>query len=109
MTLPEIILKKIALSHGGHERAIRREDLLQFARLYDRGLTDRALRNIYSKLPICTCDQGIFYPVRTQELEEYQRYLKSKAIPLFDRWKMVAQAHPHLLPARGEQMELFHG
>jgi len=107
MTLPEIIRKKIAVSHRGKERAIKRDELLRYARLFDASLTDRSLRNIYSKLPVCTCDQGIFYPVRESEMEEYQRYLKSKAIPLFDRWKMVAQAHPHLLPARGEQMRLF--
>ena len=109
MTLSEIVLKKIALSHRGKERAIKREDLLRHARLFDATLTDRGLRNIYSKLPVVTCDQGIFYPIRTKELEEYQIYLKSKAIPLFDRWKMVAQAHPHLMPEKGEQMRLFNG
>ena len=107
MTLPEIVLDKIARKHRGKERAIRREDLLQYVQLFEPTVTDRVLRNIYSKLPVCTCDQGIFYPIRESEMVDYQAYLKSKAIPLFDRWKMVAQAHPHLVPAKGKQMELF--
>ena len=107
MTIPEIIFKIIRTNHRGRENAISRDDLREKLRVWSVVISDRSLRDFYSKLPVCTCDQGIFYPIRPQELEEYQAYLKSKAIPLFDRWKMVAQAHPHLVPERGEQGELF--
>ena len=107
MTLPDIILKKIARDHRGRDRAIKHEDLLQYAHLFDVGLTDRGLRNIYSKLPVCVYEGGIFYPIRTQELEDFREYMKRKAIPHFERYKRVAQAHPHLVPDKGEQMGLF--
>ena len=107
MTIPKIIFDIIRKNHRGRENAISRDDLREKLRIWGIEISDRSLRDVYSKLPVCTCDQGIFYPIRTQELEEYQVYLKSKAIPLFDRWKRVAQAHPHLVPERGEQMGLF--
>jgi len=68
-------------------------------------LTDRELRMIYSYLPICTCEKGLFWPETNAELEEYRQYLKAKAIPLFKRWQRVAKAHPELIDLK--QMELF--
>jgi hypothetical protein len=107
MTIPEIVFDIIQKDYRGRENAITRDDLRERLELWDIIISDRKLRDIYSKLPICTCDQGVFYPVRIQEIEEYRQYLKSKAIPLFERWKMVAQAHPNLLSTRGRQMDLF--
>lgn len=107
MIIPEIVFDIVQKDHRGRENAITRDDLRTRLRLWSVIVSDRKLRDVYSKLPICTCDQGVFYPIRVQEIEEYRRYLKSKAIPLFERWKMVAQAHPNLLPTRGGQMDLF--
>ncbi len=107
MTLPEIILKKIAKDHRGKERAIKRRDLWYYAKLFDPDITDRKLRDIYSKLPVCVYEGGIFYPIRTQELEEFKEYLMAKAIPCFTRYKRVARAHPHLVSDDSIQMDLF--
>ena len=107
MTNSEIVFDIVQKGHRGRENVITRDVLREKLRLWNVIISDRKLRNIYSKLPICTCDQGVFYPIRVQEIEEYRQYLKNKAIPLFERWKMVVQAHPNLLSTRGRQMDLF--
>ena len=105
MNLSEIILEKIKRDHQGKENAIKRKDLLTFIHLYEMGaLTDRELRNIYCQLPVATCEKGIFWPVTPEEKEEFRIYLRKKAIPLFDRWKMFAKVHCN---DAGKQMELF--
>ena len=109
MTLPEIILDIIRKDHRGREGAISRGDLREKLRLWSVVIDDRRLRDAYSKLPVCVCEEGIFYPICTQEMEDFREYMKRKAIPHFDRYKRVALAHPHLLPAKGKQMELFGG
>jgi len=101
------IFSHIKRHHRGREQSIKRDDLLKYARLFEPKLTDRELRSVYSLLPVCTCEEGIFYPIRSGELEEYRRYLEKKAIPLFERFRMVAQAHPHLVKNESEQLKLF--
>ena len=107
MELSEIILGKIKYDHKGKENAITRKELLFWCRSYcgehSLFLEDRKLRSIYSQLPVVACDKGIFWPIRTSEVEEFREYLKKKAIPLFERWKKVAEVH---LSKTG-QMELF--
>jgi hypothetical protein len=95
--LPDIILTKIKRSHQGKENAIKRKDLLWFCQGAYQDLTDRELRNIYCQLPVISSNAGIFWPVRQSELYEFQSYLKKKAIPLFNRYKMVAKEHRHLM------------
>jgi len=97
MSLSEIILEKIKADHQGKENSCKRRYLLSYARYFDPDLTDRQLRNIYCQLPVATCNEGIFWPIRKEELEGFQSYLKKKAIPLFNRYKMVAEHHQHLM------------
>jgi len=105
MDLSESILAILRSYHRGKARAITRKALLTLC--YEAGyqVNDRELRAIYAELPVCTCDKGIFWPETTAELDEYRRYLKAKAIPLFERWNRVAAAHPELIDTR--QKELF--
>lgn len=108
MDLSSLILDKIRKNHRGKENAIRRGELLRFCRLFDPEITDREMRQIYSQLPVCTCEKGVFWPIRESEIDEYYSYLKKKALPLFQRWKRVAQVHRKLLSERHiEQLELF--
>ena len=97
MNLSEIILSKLRQQHEGKENAIKRKDLLSYCHYFEPDLTDRELRNIYCQLPVISCNVGIFWPTRKEELEEFKSYLKSKAIPLFNRYKMVAEAHEDLI------------
>ena len=94
--------------YSGKENAITREEFLRtWKNAYSFwGMTDRKFRQIYSKLPICTCDKGGFYPIRKEEIEDYREYLRKKAIPLFERFNRVRDAHPELAKDI-VQMELF--
>ena len=97
MKISEIILSKFRQQHEGKENAIKRKDLLSYCHYFEPDLTDRELRNIYCQLPLVSCNDGIFWPIRKEELEEFKSYLKGKAIPLFNRYKMVAEKHRNLM------------
>ena len=112
-----VILGIYKTHHRGKEGAITRE---KFVHKYiwrtppgievdwepHRAKIDRQFRMIYSQLPICTCEKGGFYPIRKEEILEYRDYLRKKAIPLFNRFKMVCEFHTKLADDVG-QMNLF--
>jgi len=104
LELSKLILKKIKRSHKGKANAIKRDALLSYCRLFDHDLEDRHFRNIYTKLPIATCSQGLFWPVTVEEKKEFKDFLYHRAISMFDRYKKFDKAH-----LKGEQMELFGG
>ena len=94
--------------HPGRESAITR---IKFIAAYGWSLpdlSDRQFRQIYSRLPIVTCDKGGYYPIRKEEILEYRDYLRKKAIPLFSRFRRVCDAHSDLI-GDIKQMELFKG
>ena len=97
MNLSKQILTHLKIEHRGKENAIKRRDLLGYVQHFEPYLTDRELRNIYCQLPVISSEAGIFWPVRQTELWEFQAYLKKKAIPLFNRFKMVAEGHRDLM------------
>jgi len=104
--MKQSILELYQKHHRGKENAIPRDAfLLRYADKIPE-LSDRKFRDIYSELPICTCERGGFWPIRKSEVLEYREYLKKKAIPLFERWRMVSDAHTELMDGES-QMELF--
>jgi len=105
MNLSEIILHKLRQLHEGKENAIKRIKLLEYCKYFQPDLTDRELRNIYCQLPLVSCSDGIFWPIRKEELDEFEEYCRKKALPLFMRVKMVMEGHEHL--RAGVQKELF--
>lgn len=105
MNLSKIILAKLMADHSGKEKAIKRKDLLDYAREFSPDVTDRELRNIYCGLEVCSCNRGIFYPVKASEIREFKYYLIKKVRPMRDRWEMVAMKHQSLMEF--EQMQLF--
>ncbi len=106
MNLSEIILEKIKTLHKGKEQAIKRKKLLSWCQYWhEPSLTDRELRNIYCQLPVISSEAGIFWPIRKEELDEFEEYCRKKALPLFIRVKMVMEKHEHL--RAGIQKELF--
>lgn len=90
--------------HSGRENAITRDRFLM--RYFP--ISDRHFRNAYSQLPICTCDKGGFYPIRKEEIEDFREYMKKKAIPHFERFNRVRDAHPELT-GEIKQLGLFDG
>jgi len=99
----ETVLNIYKKYYSGKGNAIARE---RFLMRHFPLLDDRKFRQIYSELPIVTCDKGGFYPIRKEEILEYRGYLRKKAIPLFERFRRVCNAHPDLAGDE-EQMELF--
>jgi len=112
--MKETILRLYKEHHPGKENAISRAKFRdEYGWLLpgtsEWGLpdpSDRKFRDIYSKLPICTCNKGGFYPIRPAEIKEFRSYLRKKAIPHFVRFNMVRDAHPELSKDIN-QLELF--
>ena len=99
--------------YRGKENAITRRKFIVRHKWHPRykpwrlpHLSDRQFRQLYSELPIVTCEKGGFYPIRTEEILEFRGYLRKKAIPLFQRFNRVRDAHPGLTK-NIVQMELF--
>jgi len=108
VNLSEIILEKIEKHHRGKESAIKRKTLLGGINcVYNVNLTDRELRNIYCQLPVISSEAGIFWPIRQSELDEFEEYCRKKALPLFNRVKMVMEEHKYLKVIKCYQRELF--
>jgi len=102
--MKEQILQIYKQYHSGKEKAITRDD---FRREFI-WITDREFRNIYSQIPICTCNKGGFYPIRKEEIEEFREYMWKKAIPHFERFNRVRDAHYPELTGDIDQLELFY-
>ena len=115
MNLSELILEKIKIHHQGKENAIKRRDLLLYCNhfvvryhpYFIGSLTDRELRNIYCQLPVISSEAGILWPIRKEELDEFEEYCRKKALPVFIRVKMVMEDHQHLRAGEYVQKELF--
>jgi len=108
MTIIELgVLGLYEKHYRGKENAITRDEFIEtYWGDYLPNPGDRQFRRIYSNIPICTCSKGGFYPIRQEEVLEYRDYLRKKAIPLFQRFRMVCKAHPELINDEG-QLDLF--
>ena len=69
-------IMQIMASHRGRENAIPRKELAGKLRRFAIDIADRQLRDIYSTLPICSCNDGIFIPRTPEEVQKYREYLK---------------------------------
>lgn len=65
-------------------------------------IKDVEFRSVYRDLPICSCEDGLYFPVTADDLEAFRLYMRAKAIPLFDRVKRVAAEYPDLAPPVGQ-------
>jgi len=108
--MKEAILRIYKENYRGKENAITRKAFYSnhcFSHCW--GLpspSDRNFRRIYSQLPIVTCNKGGFYPTKPSEIEEFREYMWKKAIPHFERFNRVRNAHPELAKDI-KQLELF--
>lgn len=94
--------------HRGIENAVPREYVLSHVHQWDDKISDRELRAFYSEMPeICSCDKGLYLPISTADLQAFEKYMKRKAIPFFERVKRVREAHPLLAPGDDVQGGLF--
>lgn len=65
-------------------------------------IKDVEFRAIYRDLPICSCEDGLYFPVTAEDLEAFRIYMRAKALPLFERVKRVAAEYPDLAPPVGQ-------
>lgn len=107
LDLSRLLMEYLQKHARGRENAVNRDTVLDYLRLFDRGLHDRRFRDLYSRQPVCSCEKGLYIPVTPEDVEMFQNYLRAKAVPLLTRHKTVLTYYPHLAPAHGEQMELF--
>jgi hypothetical protein len=100
----ELIMRILAVSPIPIKRRILRYQLCSFG----VDLTDRTLRKIYERLPICSGDHGLFIPLSKQDVETYDKYLSKKIPP----WKVkekinrIKVCHPEWYPFE-ENQDLF--
>jgi len=74
------ILEVLRLHNLGRENAEPRakvEERLSHLRI---NIGDRAVRDAYSTIPLCSCEDGLFLPIRPEEVTEYEDYLRKKKI-----------------------------
>jgi len=98
MRKTEEYLKTVLMNYfqkrKGRENATPREEVLRFIRIYDPEIDDRKLRKLYSTLPICSCEDGLFLPARPEEVEEFKAYLMKGWGPLLaDRRVQIIYAY----------------
>jgi hypothetical protein len=95
-------------AHRGIENAVPRDIVLTYLRQWEPELSDRQFRAFYSMLPeVCSCEHGLYTVANTNDIIEFEKYMRSKAIPFFDRVKRVREAHPQFAPGDEIQMGLF--
>jgi len=97
-------------AHRGRARAIPRQAIEdELGPLVPYRDLDRCFRKTYSKLPICSCQDGLFIPQTVAEVVEFKRYLTAKNGPFVahERVMVIYAARPELVPDCGIQGELF--
>ncbi len=101
-------LMSIMQRHRGKERAIFRDRLLADLQCFEPTLDDRRFRDLYSNLPVCVCQNGLFIARTAREVEEFREYLtKGWGHELAaKRTKIVLAYYPDLAPSIGTQAAL---
>jgi len=68
------ILEIMRLHNTGQENAESRWKIEDRLRHLGIDLCDRRVRAAYSIIPHCSCNEGLFIPIRPEEVTEYERY-----------------------------------
>lgn len=92
----------------GHKRAIPREKVFAHIRAFFSDLDDRQFRIIYTEVvPVCACEEGLFYPMKPEDLDVFEEYILKKLPGMHRRIKRVKEYYPHLAKDKGIQPNLF--
>jgi hypothetical protein len=68
------ILETLRLHNSGQENAKPRWKIEERLRHLGIDVCDRRVRDAYSTIPHCSCNEGLFIPIRPEEVIEYERY-----------------------------------
>jgi len=103
------IMELLQARARGEENAVPREEVLAELRLFDPKLPDRTMRELYAALPICSCEKGLYIPIRPGEVEAFKLYLAKKVGPIIAarRVAIIYNAYPKLRPNYENQARLF--
>ena len=103
------IMELLQARARGEENAVPREEVLAELRLFQPKLSDRAMRDIYSALPVCSCERGLYVPIRPGEVEAFKVYMTKKNGPIIAarRVAIILAFYPKLRPAAEGQAKLF--
>ena len=109
INLSRLLMEMLQKTARGKHNAIPREEILRYLRLFKHDLDGRACRKIYTSLPICSCEKGLFLPETSDEVLEFKTYLTKQSGPFVadKRARIIYAFRPELAPAHGEQIELF--
>jgi hypothetical protein len=110
MTDFSIIIQHIFQTyHQGKENAVTRQEFFRRYGYLLEEINDREFRQIYSNLPICTCSAGGFWPVKKEEVMEFQDHIEKVRDSLKQRRIMVIRQHAHLFRDKEypDQQRLF--
>lgn len=106
-----VIETLIKAKHRGTRNAIKGPILLNYILDYvwaEMPDADRTMRKMCAELPVITGPWGICWPVTSEDVDEFDKYLRSRALALFARAKKVAAEHPKLLSEKfREQLNLY--
>jgi hypothetical protein len=72
------IMEVLQRDHRGRENAAPRAIIENKLRVWSIDIGDRKIRDAYSHLPLCSCEYGLFRPIRPAEVIEYAEYLRRK-------------------------------
>lgn len=101
--------------HSGRQKAIKTKkllnDLIDHLRkhhvLYpdmDLPKGPEDLRILCSKyLPLCSCKDGVFYPLEPDDFKEFNNWLRSRAFAIFERLDRLKKFHADIFPPDPQQ------
>jgi len=100
---------KFLQSCRGRDKAMPRTELFHHLRLFEPRLSDRRLRDIYSELPVCSSEDGLFIPKTTREVMDFRAYVTKAHGPIIAarRCEVIFSFYPKLRPIAEAQGELF--
>ena len=93
----EIIKDKLLLDFLGKQNAKKRRILLSYATHFDKAITDRKLRRIYTKiLPMAWCRRGIFVVDDPCEVDKIDETI-CRSIETLEERKSTLKTHKKFL------------
>lgn len=103
------LMEYLQANARGEENAVPRDEVLAELRLFDAKLGDRAMRDAYSRLPVCACERGLFIPIRPGEVDAFRAYLERKVGPIIAarRVATIYAFYPKLRRIDETQMSLL--
>jgi hypothetical protein len=107
--IPTKILEVMNTHCRGRKNAQPRAWIETRLRHWSIDITDRKIRAYYAGLPICSSEDGLFIPIRPDEVQEYRRYLEPKlpAAKIDLKIRRIVATWPHLCPVpKHEQLGL---